>query len=206
MDLTPDNNEYTVGDTATILVQSPFAGPVKAWLIIERGTVMEERVITLESSSTTLEILITADFAPNVYVSVVVVQGTLGNTTFADIRLGMTELTVNPEQLALNISVTADRELYQPGETATYTIEVTDYAGNPVHVHVSLALVDLAVLSLKPDNAPPTVEAFYSPQPLRSRLGSGLFYSGEGLDLEIPNLAGGFGGGGGGDDAAESVP
>ncbi len=205
MDLTPDNNEYTVGDTATILVQSPFAGPVKAWLIIERGTVMEERVITLESSSTTLEIPITADFAPNVYVSVVAVQGTLGNTTFADIRLGMTELTVNPEQLALNISVTADRELYQPGETATYTIEVTDYAGNPVQADVSLALVDLAVLSLKPDNAPPMVEAFYSPQPLRSRLGSGLFYSGEGLELEIPNPAGGLGGGGGGDDAAESV-
>jgi uncharacterized protein YfaS (alpha-2-macroglobulin family) len=105
----------------------------------------------------------------------------------------MTELDINPEQLSLNVSVTADRELYQPGETATYTIQVTDYAGNPVSADVSLALVDLAVLTLKPDNAPPILEAFYANQPFRSRLGSGLFYSGEGLEIEIPNP---FGGGG----------
>ncbi|MBK9049952.1 MAG: Ig-like domain-containing protein [Chloroflexi bacterium] len=205
MDLTPDNNSYNVGDTATILVQSPFADPVKAWLIIERGTVIEERVITLDNSSDTIEIPIPAGYAPNVYVSVVAVQGTLGNTAFADIRLGMTELDINPEQLSLNVSVTADRELYQPGETATYTIQVTDYAGNPVSADVSLALVDLAVLTLKPDNAPPILEAFYANQPFRSRLGSGLFYSGEGLEIEIPNPFGGGGGGGGGEDSAESV-
>lgn len=205
MDLTPDNNSYNVGDTATILVQSPFAGSVKAWLVIERGTVIEERVITLDGSSDTIQIPIAANYAPNVYVSVVAVQGTLGNTAFADIRLGMTELEVNPEQLSLNVEISADRELYQPGESATYTVRVTDYAGNPVQADVSLALVDLAVLSLKPDNAPPILEAFYADQPFRSRLGSGLFYSGEGLELEIPNPFGGLGGGGGGADSAESV-
>ena len=50
----------------------------------------------------------------------------------------------------------------------------------------SLALVDLAVLSLLPDNAPPILEAFYSRQPMRSNTGSGLIQSGEGLEIEIP--------------------
>ena len=51
--------------------------PVNAWLIIERGVVIEERLVTLESSSDTIEIPIGANHAPNVYVSVVAVQGTL---------------------------------------------------------------------------------------------------------------------------------
>jgi alpha-2-macroglobulin len=199
MELTPDRDTYTVGDKATILVQSPFDGPVNAWLIIERGVVIEERLIALDNRSDTIEIPIGADYAPNVYVSVVAVQGTLGKTAFADIRLGMTELKVNPEQLSLNVAITADRALYQPGETATYTIQVTDYQGRPVQADVSLALVDLAVLSLKPDNAPPILEAFYADQPLRSRLGSGLFHSGEGLELEFPQgFIDGYGGGGNG--------
>ncbi|MCL4870442.1 MAG: Ig-like domain-containing protein [Anaerolineae bacterium] len=205
MDLTPDKNSYNVGETATILVQSPFSQPVRAWLIIERGTVIEERIITLNGSSDTLTLPIPAGYAPNVFVSVVAIQGTLGGTAFADIRLGMTELVVNPEQLSLNIAITSDRTLYQPGETASYTVQVTDHTGSPVVADVSLALVDLAVLTLKPDNAPPILETFYARQPLRSRLGSGLFYSGEGLELEVPNPFGGLGGGGGGDASAESV-
>ena len=206
MELTPDKESYHVGDTATILVQSPFDGPVNAWLIIERGVVIEERLITLETRSDTIEIPIGVNHAPNVYISMVAVQGTLGKTAFADIRLGLTELEVNPEPFSLNVTVTADRAGYQPGETATYTIQVTDFQGSPVQADVSLALVDLAVLSLKPDNAPPILEAFYADQPFRSRLGSGLFQSGEGLELEFPQPVMETGrGGGGGEAPSESL-
>ncbi|MFN2190548.1 MAG: alpha-2-macroglobulin family protein, partial [Candidatus Promineifilaceae bacterium] len=68
---------------------------------------------------------------------------------------------------------------------------------------LSLALVDLAVLSLLEDNAPPILDAFYAKQPMRSDTGSGLIISGEGLEIEIPLEIGGMGGGGGGlDDVA----
>ncbi len=87
----------------------------------------------------------------------------------------------------------------------TFTVAVTDFQGNPVPAEVSLALVDLAVLSLKEDNAPPIAEAFYSPQPLRSQTGSGLFITGEGLEPEEPLQGGGMGGGGGAEEALASV-
>ena len=35
MDLTLDKSEYQPGETAQILVQSPFAQPVQAWLVVE---------------------------------------------------------------------------------------------------------------------------------------------------------------------------
>ena len=51
MELTADKQEYQVGDTARILVQSPFNEPVLAWLTIERGTMLEQTVVALEGGS-----------------------------------------------------------------------------------------------------------------------------------------------------------
>jgi hypothetical protein len=203
MDLVADQPEYRPGDTAQILVQSPFAGPVRAWLTIERGDVLEQRVIELQGTSDVLEIPITADLAPNVFVSVVVVKGVDETNRFADMRLGIVELMVSPEQQALTVTLTPQQELFAPGDTAVYDILVTDYQGQPVQASFSLSLVDLAVLTLKPDNAPHIMEAFYARQPLRSQTGSGLIISGEGLEVEVPIEGGGRGGGGG--DGAEAV-
>jgi uncharacterized protein YfaS (alpha-2-macroglobulin family) len=204
MDLTPDQGEYEVGDTARILVQSPFTGPVNAWVTIERGNMIDQWLVTLETNSDVVEIPITPDLAPNAYVSIAAVKGVDETNQYADIRLGIVELRVNPERLFLNISLNPRDDELQPGQTVTYDIRATDYAGNGVEASLSLALVDLAVLSLVPDNAPEIGASFYAPQPYRSQTGSGLFVSGEGLELEIPGPGGGFGGGGG-DAAMESA-
>ena len=207
MDLTPDAQEYRPGDTAQILVQSPFTEPVNAWLTIERGDLIEQRVITLNGSSELLSVPIDPLYAPNVFVAVTAIKGVTPDSEtnrFADIRLGITELVVSPEQLELNVVLTPQNEQMLPGETAVYDIQVTDFFGNPVQADISLALVDLAVLTLKEDNAPPILEAFYAKQPYRSQVGSGLFISGEGLEAEIPLEGGGLGGGGG-DFAAETA-
>lgn len=204
MDLTADRREYTVGDTAEVLVQSPFAGPVRAWVTIERGNVLEQYVTTLQTSSDVLTLPISDLYAPNAFVSVAAVKGVDASAfQYADIRLGVTELVVRPDPFALNVSVTPDREQYGPRDTVVYAIVVTDEAGRPVPADLSLALVDLAVLSLKPDNATPIVEAFYARQPFRSQTGAGLFISGEGLDVEEPLQI--FGGGGGGGGAADEL-
>jgi uncharacterized protein YfaS (alpha-2-macroglobulin family) len=210
MDLTADKQEYEVGDTAHLLVQSPFNEPVLAWLTIERGTMIEQTVVALEGGSPTLDIPITADFAPNVFVSVIAIRpanpAADGANRYAAVRMGIIELKVSPAQLALNVALTPQQEQYEPGDTAVYDIAVTDYAGNPVQADLSLALVDLAVLSLKPDNAPSIVDAFYARQPYRSQIGGGLFISGEGLEVEVPLEQGGLGGGGGGEaDGVTSV-
>jgi alpha-2-macroglobulin len=206
MDLAADQPEYRPGDTARILVQSPFAGPVNAWLTIERGNLIEQRVVRVDGS-TVLEIPIAPIHAPNVFVGVTAVKPVNPDDEerpFADIRTGLIELTVSPEQQALNLTVTPRETELEPGETAVFDLQVTNFAGQPTQAELSLALVDLAVLSLKPDNAPHILEAFYKSQPLYSRTGSGLMVSGEGMPLELPEEFLG-GGGGGGDMAAEAA-
>ncbi len=198
MDLVTDQDEYAPGDVARILVQSPFPGPARAWLTVERGDIIEQRVITLQGTSDVLEIPITPFFAPNVFVGVTVVKGLDEGNPVPDIRMGLVELIVSPMQLALDVSLTPQQAELTPGDTAVYDIQVTDYQGDPVQASLSLALVDLAVLSLKPDNAPPILEHFYARQPMRSQTGSGLIQSGEGLEIEIPEPSPGLGGGGDG--------
>ncbi|HSM58263.1 MAG TPA: Ig-like domain-containing protein [Candidatus Sulfomarinibacteraceae bacterium] len=206
MDLTPDQRTYEVGDTAQILVQSPFEGPVNAWLTIERGTLLEQQLITLESNSEVLEIPITESLSPNAFVSVVAMKGAgSGEDPYADIRMGLTELVVPPDPFTLDVSLMPRDEQLSPGESVTYDIRVTDYAGNPVQAELSLSLVDLAVLTLKEDNAPHIVDAFYERQPYRSNVGSGLFVRGEGLEVDVPQEQLGLGGGGGGGDIAEDA-
>ncbi len=205
MELVPDKDSYVPGDTAEILVQSPFAQPVQAWLTIERGNLLEQRVVTVNGSEI-IEIPIDPLYAPNVHVGVTAVKPVDPadpDFPYADIRLGIVELLVSTELLELDVALTPGQAQYEPGDTATFDVALTDLSGNPVAGEVSLALVDLAVLSLKDDNAPPIVDGFYSPQPYRSQTGSGLFITGEGLEVEEPQQGGGLGGGGG--DATESA-
>ena len=206
LELTPDKTEYRAGETARVLVQSPFAQPVNAWLAIERGNMIEQRVVTVNGSEV-VEIPISAEFAPNVHVTVAAVKPVNDDPDFpyADIRLGFTELVVPPDQFDLNVTVTPGAAEYAPGDTAAFEVVVTDQSGAPVEAEVSLALVDLAVLMLKEDNAPHILDAFYAPQPLRSNTGSGLLITGEGMAVEEPLPNGGLGGGGGGDVALESA-
>lgn len=197
MELTTDQPSYEAGDTARVLVQSPFPGPVNAWMTIERGTLIEQRLLTLQSNSEIVEIPITDAFAPNVFVTIAAIQGA-GDEQFADIRLGIVELIVPPDQFALDVSLVPQGDVFGPGDTASYEIRVTDATGQPVEASVSLALVDLAVLTLQEDNAPPILDAFYERQPYRSLTGAGLLVSGEGLPIDVPEEILGRGGGGGG--------
>ncbi|MDX1687517.1 MAG: Ig-like domain-containing protein [Candidatus Promineifilaceae bacterium] len=206
MDLTPDQRTYEVGDTARILVQSPFEGPVNAWLTIERGDLIEQRLITLQSNSETVEIPVTEALSPNAFVTIVAVKGVDETNQYADVRLGLTELVVPPDPFTLNVELSPRDDVLAPGETVTYDIRVTRTTGEPVQADLSLSLVDLAVLTLKEDNAPPIANAFYDRQPYRSEVGSGLFVSGEGLDVEVPQEVLGRGGGGGGEAAALDAP
>ncbi|MBK8935493.1 MAG: Ig-like domain-containing protein [Chloroflexi bacterium] len=193
-----DQEEYVPGDTARLLIQSNLSEPTLAWLTIEQGPRLEQQLITLNEASQVLEIPVTADYAPEVEITVTAVQGTNGGARFATMRQGQATMTVSPKQLALTLTLTPDDEQFLPGEDVRYDILVTDYLGQPVQADLSLALVDLAVLSLKPDNAPRILTSFYSFVSDVSADGGSLFLSGEGLKVVIPGEPGGGGGGGGG--------
>ncbi len=165
VDLIANKSSYAPGDTAGILVTAPYAG-MSALMTIERGEVIEHKLFTLKGTTELLQVPISADYAPNVYVSVVLVKPAGGDVPVPDLRVGMVNLPVSTEQQELTIAVTPDKPQAGPRDEVTFTIKATDHSGKGVRAEVGLALVDKAVLSLADDPNPTFKQAFYTKRPL----------------------------------------
>jgi alpha-2-macroglobulin len=165
VDLIADSDSYQPGDTANILVTAPYKG-MKALLTIERGSIIEHRVMTLDDTTELLQVKILPEYAPNVYVSLVLIKPAVDELPVPDMRAGLINLPVSTEQNELTIAVTPDKEQTGPRDDVTYTVRATDHSGQGVRAEVSLALVDKAVLALADDPNPTLVETFYRERPL----------------------------------------
>ncbi len=59
------------------------------------------------------------------------------------------EIKVNFE---VQVSITSDKEVYAPGETATFEIEVTDQDGNHISASAGISLIDSSVYGVQADD------------------------------------------------------
>ncbi len=212
IDLITDKNEYDVGDTATILIAHPYSSTVMAWVTQERGHIYNSEVITLETNSEQIEIPITEDMVPNMYVSVVIMSRPY-NATITDtgvspdsgltinplptFKVGYVSLPINNRTKIIDLTLTPSADIFEPGDSVTYDISAVDAAGNPVEGEFSLALVDKAVLTLMDESGPTILEQFWRERGLAVETATGLAISAERFNLEIAPLAKGGGGGGG---------
>jgi uncharacterized protein YfaS (alpha-2-macroglobulin family) len=195
IELIADKESYRPGETAHILIPSPYQGATKALLTIERGGVLEYRLLELASNSEQLALPILAEYAPNVYVSIVIVKGVDAANPTPSFRLGYVMLPVSTEQQELKITISPSRSTaYQPRDKATFDIEVVDYRGQPVDAELSLQLVDLAVESLTGPDTRSIKDAFYSERGLGVRTASTLAIMADRVTLE--RAAGAKGGSG----------
>jgi hypothetical protein len=182
--LISDKTSYAPGETAEILIPSPFQGEQWAWITVERGGVRHSEVLRLESNSQVYRLPIAAEHAPNIYVSAVIVQGREPNGRLADYKVGYVALDVSAAQQELSVSVTPSVEKAGPGDAVTFDVQATDYAGNPVSAAFSFDLVDKAVLSLSPRTPDAILNAFYGRRGLGVNTASGLSVSVNRLLLE----------------------
>ena len=204
--LIADKREYQVGDVAKVLIPSPYNTPVQALVTYERGHIMTTQVVGLEGNSEVLRIPITEEYVPNVFVSVVIVQGSAqapdGLATF---KMGEIRLPVSLDSKKLTIALTPDRDMqkgehYKPREKATYNVLVTDHEGKPVEAELSLRLADLAVLALADEQGPTLLASFWSNRGLGVRTSTPLVVAMEKFNRDLePGKKGGGGGEGEGE-------
>jgi len=182
--LIPDKTEYEVGETATILIPSPYSEPHWALLTIERNGILLREVMLLESNSTVIELPITVAHIPNIYVSVVLFQGLEASSLAADgsasaagTKIGYAALTVSRDPKMLHIEMRPSDELPLPSTEVAYDLWVTDSYGIPVRTAVTFDLVDAAVLTLRPRTPNAILDAFYGLRGLGVSTSSGLTLS-----------------------------
>jgi len=101
IDLVVDKTNYQVGDTANILVKSPFEESVKALFTIERQGILSYKILELEKNSEIIKLPITEEMLPNVYVSVLLFKG---SGEAYKVILAQEEIDILNEQIAKNIA------------------------------------------------------------------------------------------------------
>ncbi len=177
--LISDKTTYKVGETAEILIPSPFEGAHYALVTVEREGVRRHEVVRLESNSAIYRLPITKADIPNIYVSVVLIapRGSENTGATADFKMGLLPLDVTLDPVTLQLELDADVTQAQPGDEVNYTIRATLPDGAPAAgVELSLDVVDKAVLSLQP-RAQDIVQGFYARRALQVNTSSVLSIS-----------------------------
>ncbi|MBO0857103.1 MAG: Ig-like domain-containing protein [Chloracidobacterium sp.] len=171
VELIPSAKEYKVGDTAEILIQSPFF-PAEGVLTLRRSGLVASERFTMESASHTMKIPIKEEYLPNIHVQVDLV-GASSRTddegkpdpnlqkrpAFAS---GTINLSIPPETRKLTVAVTPrDKELEPGGETMV-DVELRDSAGKPAqNAEVALVVADESVLALTDYKLSDPLDTFY---------------------------------------------
>ncbi|MFI5279257.1 MAG: Ig-like domain-containing protein, partial [Gemmatimonadales bacterium] len=204
MDVIPDRVRYDVGDTATVLLASPFTD-AEAWVTVEREGVIEQRRLRITSGATSLKFRLNEAWVPNVFVSVVVQRarsapgGHTNDPGRPAIRVGYAELRVTPRIKRLHVDVQPLAAEYRPGDSARVHVTVTDVAGTGRRSEVTLWAVDEGVLALTGYRTPDPVDLLYQPRGVAMRLGSNLIeVAAQVLDSEGVSIKGEAEPGGGG--------
>ena len=170
IDLTPERETWKPGDTARILIHSPWPRAT-ALVTVERDGVRSHRVSAITSTQDTVDVPITEADVPNVYVSVMLVKGRTTQGPDAldgpSVRVGSTELSVDDPSKRLRVDVSADRDEYRPGAPATIAVAVMPLDGKPAPAEVTLWAIDQGLLSVTGYTTPDLLKAIYAPKPLQ---------------------------------------
>ncbi len=174
VELVADRPEYKPGDTAKILIQSPFKR-CRAVVSLEREGVIWQKSYDLEGNGEPIEIPLTAEHVPNVYVSVILIRPRVPAEAAADadptdeyaedvgrprFKMGSVQLTVDASSKRLPLTISTNRKQYGPGDEVELTLQTAPNA------EIALSVADRAVLDLVNYRYADPVARFYTNWPL----------------------------------------
>ena len=171
VEVVSDKGTYDVGETAKLLVQSPFP-ECEAWVTVEREGILWQKRMTLKGTATPIEIPVTAEMIPNVFVGVVLARGRVepggkaGDPGRPAFRVGYRQIRVLKSSKRLAVTLTPDSEDKRPGDALTIDVSVKGHDGKGVESEVAVWAVDEGVLAMTGYQAPDPIDALYRPRGL----------------------------------------
>ena len=170
--LIPDKASYQPGDTAEILVQSPFS-PAEGLLTVSRSGILSTERFVVEDGTYTLKVPIAEEHIPNLNIQVDL-TGSAPRTdengeAIANVpprpayATGSLTLAVPPVSRALTMTVALAATELAPGVETSIAISLTNAAGEPVaDAELAVVVVDEAVLALTNYQLADPIATFYS--------------------------------------------
>jgi hypothetical protein len=175
IELVPEKTDYKPGDTARIMVKSPYA-EAEALVTVEREGVLDRWVTTTKGGADFIKVPIKEKYLPNAYVSVILVKGRAAEQKYSadgeddlskpQAKFGYIGLNVSPAGRRLALTLKSDKPDYRPGQQIKLDISALDEAGRPAPAELTVFAVDEGVLSLTGYATPDAFSEFYGPRPL----------------------------------------
>ncbi len=172
VDIIPSQKDYKPGDTAELLVLSPFA-PAEGVLTLRRNGIVSTQHFRSEGNSVTLKIPILDAYLPNITAQVDLVG--VSERDPGDLKLkkklppqpayasGSIDLKVSTESRRLSVTAEPADATLVPGGKTKLNVAVKDSSGSPAaNTEVAVVVVDESVLYLAGYTPPDPLASFYT--------------------------------------------
>ncbi|WP_201979118.1 alpha-2-macroglobulin family protein [Hymenobacter rubidus] len=153
-----DKPKYAPGETANLLLKSPFAGRIL--VTVERANVLDHFYVTTDGKAAEVKIPIKAEHVPNVYVTATAVRAhTAQDRLPLTVARGFLPLTVEKADSRLAVAIAA------PAASRSQTWQTVEITTAP-RAQLTLAVVDEGILQLKNYQTPDPHAYFYQKRAL----------------------------------------
>lgn len=213
----PDRKDYQPGQTAEILVQSPFY-PAQGVLTLRRSGLVKTEGFKMDGPSTTLKIPLEEGYTPNLIVQVDLNGAETRTNDKGEVNdklpkrpafaKGELNLPIPPASRKLQVAATPREKAVEPGGETKVDVTVKDAGGRPVaNSEVAVVVVDESVLALTGYKIDDPLNIFYAQRGAETS----DFHSRASVVLANPEAVMKAGGAGGGerqvmlDSVSESV-
>ncbi len=169
--LIPNKKDYNAGETAELLVISPFP-QAEGVLTLRRGGIVKTERFSIKDSSITLRVPLEERYLPNIYAQVDLVGASPRPDDKGEIdpklakrpafASGQINLQISTDSRKLNVSAEPETATIEPGGETKVNVAVTDKNGEPVaNSEVAVVVVDESVLALAGYSIGDPLAAFY---------------------------------------------
>ena len=169
IDLLPEKKRYEPNEKARFQVRMPFREATVLVTVERDGAVLSSFVTKLSGKSAVIEVPVKEEWAPNAYVSALLIRGRVGApapTALVDLakpafKLGIANVDVNWQRYGLDVKVTPDKPEYQTREKSMVKVKVTRTNNNRAGDNAELVVfaIDEALLELQGNNTWKLLEA-----------------------------------------------
>ena len=139
-----DKTKYSPGETAQIRITSPLQNG-SLLLTEEAEEILGFQIVQIKGGNGTAKIELRDQLLPNVRIAA---QGYKTGESLTSLA-GEVEIIVPPSHKFITMQISADREVFRPGEIGTFVVRTLDYKGKPVEADFAISVVDEAIFAIR---------------------------------------------------------
>jgi uncharacterized protein YfaS (alpha-2-macroglobulin family) len=175
VDIELDRQSYEVGQTANLIVKSPFE-KARALVTIERNGIIDHFATEIDGQACALKIPVKKNYFPGVYVSANFIKARtaarpdLGGPDPGkpSSKIGYISMKVDDPERDLFVNVETDWRKYRPHDRVKIRFRISDHQGKGVKSELAVAMVSDKVIRLASD--PSLVDGNYDPESVFNKL------------------------------------